>query len=80
MTITYCDGIGCNGSTKAALKLASFGLRVKELLGGLDWWMRDGPKAEQGAQSGTRLRLLVATAMRLAGVREQREPSGDELR
>lgn len=40
--VTYCDGIGCNGSTKGALKLASLGFRVKELLGGLDWWRRDG--------------------------------------
>jgi rhodanese-related sulfurtransferase len=40
--ITYCDGIGCNASTKAALKLSQMGFTVKELLGGLDWWKRDG--------------------------------------
>ncbi len=40
--ITYCDGIGCNASTKAALKLSTFGFTVKELLGGLEWWKRDG--------------------------------------
>ncbi|PTQ84866.1 rhodanese-like domain-containing protein [Nitrosomonas ureae] len=40
--ITYCDGIGCNASTKGALKMAEFGFRVKELLGGIDWWRRDG--------------------------------------
>jgi len=40
--VTYCDGIGCNASTKGALKLAKLGFRVKELLGGLDWWKRDG--------------------------------------
>jgi len=39
--ITYCDGIGCNGSTKGALKLASAGYTVKELIGGLDFWRRD---------------------------------------
>ena len=39
--ITYCDGIGCNASTKGALKLARLGFRVKELMGGLDWWKRD---------------------------------------
>lgn len=39
--ISYCDGIGCNGSTKGALKLTENGFRVKELLGGLDWWKRD---------------------------------------
>ena len=40
--VTYCDGIGCNASTKGALKLAELGFQVKELLGGLDWWKRDG--------------------------------------
>ena len=40
--VTYCDGIGCNASTKGALNLAKLGFNVKELLGGLDWWKRDG--------------------------------------
>ena len=40
--VTYCDGIGCNASTKGALKLSLLGFQVKELLGGLDWWLRDG--------------------------------------
>jgi rhodanese-related sulfurtransferase len=40
--VVYCDGIGCNASTKGAYQLASLGFRVKELLGGLDWWRRDG--------------------------------------
>jgi rhodanese-related sulfurtransferase len=40
--VTYCDGIGCNASTKGALKLAELGFRVKELIGGIDWWKRDG--------------------------------------
>ena len=40
--VVYCDGIGCNASTKGAYKLARLGFRTKELLGGLDWWRRDG--------------------------------------
>jgi rhodanese-related sulfurtransferase len=40
--VTYCDGIGCNGSTKTALKMLNLGFRVKEMIGGLDWWKRDG--------------------------------------
>ncbi|MEM6735879.1 MAG: rhodanese-like domain-containing protein [Bacteroidota bacterium] len=51
--ICYCDGIGCNGSTKGALKMARLGFNVRELIGGLDWWKRDGfetqgTKATQG--------------------------------
>jgi rhodanese-related sulfurtransferase len=42
LVVTYCDGIGCNASTKGALAMARLGFTVKELLGGLDWWKRDG--------------------------------------
>ena len=44
--ITYCDGIGCNASTKGALKLSTLGFNVKELLGGLNWWKHDGHTTE----------------------------------
>jgi rhodanese-related sulfurtransferase len=40
--VTYCDGIGCNASTWGALKLAKLGFQVKELMGGIEWWKRDG--------------------------------------
>lgn len=40
--VTYCDGIGCNASTKGALNMSKLGFQVKELMGGLDWWKRDG--------------------------------------
>ena len=40
--VCYCDGIGCNASTKTALKLITLGFDVRELMGGLDWWIRDG--------------------------------------
>jgi len=48
--VTYCDGIGCNGSTKGALNMAELGFKVKELMGGLDWWRRDGYET-MGTQS-----------------------------
>lgn len=50
--ITYCDGIGCNGSTKAAWKLACLGFQVKELIGGLDFWLRDGHPVNTGDAPG----------------------------
>lgn len=53
LVVTYCDGIGCNASTKGALNMARLGFRVKELIGGLDWWKRDGnPTASECAGSG----------------------------
>ena len=52
--VTYCDGIGCNASTKTALKMMTLGFRVKEMLGGLEWWKRDGYATEgEASQSGT---------------------------
>jgi rhodanese-related sulfurtransferase len=52
--VTYCDGIGCNASTKGALHMSKLGFQVKELLGGLAWWKRDGyaTSGKQG-QKGT---------------------------
>jgi rhodanese-related sulfurtransferase len=49
--VTYCDGIGCNASTKGALKLAELGFQVKELIGGIDWWKRDGYATESSLVS-----------------------------
>ena len=51
--VVYCDGIGCNASTKGAYKLALLGLRTKELLGGLDWWRRDGHPVTVSQEPGT---------------------------
>ena len=53
LIVTYCDGIGCNGSTKGAVNMLNLGFRVKELMGGLDWWKRDGHKTHIAAMSGT---------------------------
>lgn len=49
LVVTYCDGIGCNASTKGAMNMTRLGFRVKELIGGLDWWKRDGHKTTAGA-------------------------------
>lgn len=52
--VCYCDGIGCNASTKAALKLLTLGFDVRELIGGLDWWIRDGYRTDGAAgRAGT---------------------------
>ncbi|MEM6632931.1 MAG: rhodanese-like domain-containing protein [Bacteroidota bacterium] len=40
--VCYCDGIGCNASTRGALKMAKLGFKAKELIGGIEWWKFDG--------------------------------------
>lgn len=52
LVVTYCDGIGCNASTKGALAMSWLGFSVKELMGGLDWWKRDGHSTSGGAAAG----------------------------
>lgn len=44
--VVYCDGIGCNASTKGALNMTKLGFNVRELMGGIDWWKRDGYATE----------------------------------
>ena len=52
--VTYCDGIGCNASTKGALNMVRLGFKVKELIGGIEWWKFDGYATEgtNGNKSG----------------------------
>jgi rhodanese-related sulfurtransferase len=40
--VTYCWGPGCNGATRAALALAELGYEVKEMIGGIEYWIREG--------------------------------------
>ncbi|MFI5804915.1 rhodanese-like domain-containing protein [Streptomyces sp. NPDC051561] len=44
--VTYCWGPGCNGATRAALALAQLGYQVKEMLGGIEYWIREGFETE----------------------------------
>ncbi|SFY43175.1 rhodanese-like domain-containing protein [Streptomyces atratus] len=46
--VTYCWGPGCNGATRAALALARLGYQVKEMLGGFEYWVREGFEYETG--------------------------------
>lgn len=58
--VVYCDGIGCNASTKGARNLAALGFKVKELVGGIEWWKKDGYDTEgsQGVVLGAKVRCF----------------------
>jgi rhodanese-related sulfurtransferase len=45
--VTYCDGVFCNASTKAAVKLTGLGFKVKEMLDGMDGWRKEGYPVEE---------------------------------
>ena len=40
--VTYCWGPGCNGGTRAALEFARLGYPVREMIGGFEYWVREG--------------------------------------
>lgn len=41
--VVYCWGPGCNGASKAAFTLSDMGYRrVRELIGGFEYWAREG--------------------------------------
>jgi rhodanese-related sulfurtransferase len=40
--VVYCWGPGCNGAHKGALNFALLGYQVKEMIGGFEYWAREG--------------------------------------
>jgi rhodanese-related sulfurtransferase len=52
LVVTYCWGPGCNGAVRAAHAFAKLGYRVKEMLGGYEYWVREGFAVEDA--TGTR--------------------------
>lgn len=44
--VTYCWGPGCNGSTRAALAFSLLGYEVREMIGGFEYWVREGLSVE----------------------------------
>ncbi|HEY8591178.1 MAG TPA: rhodanese-like domain-containing protein, partial [Naasia sp.] len=47
--VVYCWGPGCNAATKAALAFAELGYPVRELIGGFEYWAREGLQVETDA-------------------------------
>jgi rhodanese-related sulfurtransferase len=52
--VTYCWSPACNGATKAAARLHADGREVREMIGGFEYWVREGLPIE-GAVGGDRL-------------------------
>ncbi|MCE0464588.1 MULTISPECIES: rhodanese-like domain-containing protein [Pseudomonas] len=40
--VVYCAGPHCNGANKAAVRLATLGYPVKEMIGGIMGWLDEG--------------------------------------
>jgi rhodanese-related sulfurtransferase len=46
LLVTYCWGPACNGATKGAARIAALGRPVKEMIGGFEYWVREGQPTE----------------------------------
>jgi rhodanese-related sulfurtransferase len=44
--VAYCWGPGCNAATKAAVRISALGRPVKEMLGGFEYYVREGHPVE----------------------------------
>lgn len=47
--VVYCWGPGCNGATRAAAAVSALGYPVKEMIGGFEYWAREGLAVDRGA-------------------------------
>lgn len=44
--VVYCWSPACNAATRGAARLAELGFRVKEMIGGIEYWRREGYPVE----------------------------------
>lgn len=44
--VVYCWSPGCNAATKGALEFAKLGYSVREMIGGYEYWVREGQPVE----------------------------------
>lgn len=47
--VVYCWSPGCNAGTKGAVEFARLGYDVKEMIGGYEYWVREGQPTETDA-------------------------------
>ena len=59
--VVYCWSPGCNAGAKGALEFAKLGFAVKEMIGGYEYWVREGQPTEN--DEGARARVFDAQVM-----------------
>jgi rhodanese-related sulfurtransferase len=60
VVVVYCWGTGCNAATKAAARLTARGIQVKEMIGGLESWLRNGYPVEDALPPGVTFDAYLA--------------------
>ncbi|NIK69470.1 rhodanese-like domain-containing protein [Paenibacillus sp. BK720] len=46
LIVVYCWSPACNGGTKGAARLSGLGFKVKEMIGGIEYWRKEGNPVE----------------------------------
>ncbi len=48
LVVVYCWSPGCNAGAKGAIEFAKLGYTVREMIGGYEYWVREGQPTENG--------------------------------
>jgi rhodanese-related sulfurtransferase len=59
--VVYCWSPGCNAGQRGALAFAELGYEVREMIGGYEYWVREGQPTED--DEGPRERVFDPTVM-----------------
>ncbi|MGC4176123.1 rhodanese-like domain-containing protein [Demequina sp.] len=57
--VVYCWGPGCNGATRAGLIISELGYAVKEMIGGFEYWAREGLPVDKVVTDATGASVTV---------------------
>lgn len=57
--VVYCWGPGCNGATRAGLIISELGYGVKEMIGGFEYWAREGLPVDRVTVDASGSRVTV---------------------
>jgi len=66
--VVYCWGPGCNGATRGALQFSRLGYAVKEMIGGFEYWAREGLEIVDDSGPITRAADTLTAPRAAAGV------------
>lgn len=57
--VVYCWGPGCNGAVRAGLIISELGFAVKEMIGGFEYWAREGMPVDRVVSQASGVTLEV---------------------
>ena len=57
--VVYRWGPGCNGATRAGLIISELGFAVKEMIGGFEYWAREGLPVDRVVTDASGVRVTI---------------------